>query len=193
MLKERTMRTLLSLLVLPALLLAGCADKPISPIESDNHSYQLIKLPPKAGLSVETKFFAAKTLNGEEGGTIKINESYVAEDGHTVKIDVKLKIKKNSFTGDDVYITMTVDDFYAAIYFTPHMVFNKPLELTAKFEGISLNELDQATGEYDFVYLYSSGVFEAVDHNGIIVEESNGEISVNKAKLNHFSRYAFAR
>ena len=187
------MKSLMSLAILGAILLAGCADKPISPIESDNHSYQLIKLPPKAGLSVETKFFAAKTINGEEGGTIKINESYVAEDGHTVNIDLKLKVKKNSFTGDDVYITMTVDDDYAAIYFTPHMVFDKPVELNAKFEGIDLNELDQATGEYDFVYLYASGFFEQVDHNGIIVEESNGEISVNKAKLNHFSRYAFAR
>ena len=47
-------------------------------------------------------------------------KSYVALDGHTVKIDVNFKVKKRSFSGD-VDITTTADDFYTAAMFTPHM------------------------------------------------------------------------
>ncbi len=104
------MKALLTAAFFSALLFNGRADTSISSFESDNHSYQLIKLPPKAGLSVENTFSKTKTINGDEGGTIKLKESYVAEDGHTVKIDVKFKVKKHSFEGN-VDITMTVDDF----------------------------------------------------------------------------------
>jgi hypothetical protein len=187
------MKTLLFSFLFSTLLLIGCADKPTSPIESNNHSYQLIKLPPKAGLSVENMISVDKTISGEHGGTIKIKESYVAQDGHTVKIDVKLEIKKNSFSGDDVNITMNVDDDFAAVWFSPHMIFNKPVELTVKFEGIGLNEIESVIGEYDFIYINDTGIFEDVDHNGVIVQENNGTIRVNKAYLNHFSRYAFTR
>lgn len=114
------MNSLISLAILSALLLIGCADISIAPIESDNHSYQLIKLPPKAGLSVENTFSVTKTINGDESDSIKLKKSYVAEDGHTVKIDVNFKVKKHSFSGD-VDITTTADDFYTAVMFTPHM------------------------------------------------------------------------
>jgi len=192
---ERTMKTLFSFLVLPALLLMGCADTSIAPIESDNHSYQLIKLPPKAGLSIENTFSVTKTINGEKGGTIKLKESYVAEDGHKVKIDVNLKVKKKSFPGD-VDITMTVDDVYAAVSFSPHMVFNKPVELKAKFEGINLEDLALTNGDYDFVYIDENGDIELVKHDRIDVDENKGKIKFKKkgkAKLRHFSRYAFIR
>ena len=150
----------------------------------------MTKLPPKAGLYVEHEYFVTKTINGDNGGELKIKESYIAEDGHTVKIDVKFKIKKNSFSGN-VDITMTIDDDYAAVWFTPHMVFNKPTKLDAKFEGINLKELELISGNYDFVSIDNNGSIETIDYHEIKVKESNGEIRVKKAKLNHFSRYAF--
>jgi hypothetical protein len=88
------MKTLLLSFLFSTLLLIGCADKPTSSIESDNHSYQLIKLPPKAGLSVENISTVTKTIKGNVGGTIKLKKSYVAADGHNVKIDVNFKVKK---------------------------------------------------------------------------------------------------
>jgi hypothetical protein len=206
-----TMRTLLYLLVLPALLLVGCTDTSIVPIESDNQSYQMIKLPPKAGLSVENNFSTTKTINGDKGGVIRIKERYKTEDGHTVKIDVKLKVKKKSFPGD-VDITMTIDADYAAVWFFPHMVFDKPVELQAIFEGINLENLDlghtrfeginlenlgSTSGDYDFVFIDEDGNIELVEHDLIDVDEHNGKIKFHgengKAKLTHFSRYAFIR
>jgi len=189
------MKITLTILLLSALLLLGCADEPFSPIESDNHSYQLIKLPPRSGLSVETQFSVTKTIDGDKGGTIKLKESYVAEDGHTVKIDVQLKVKKHAYSGD-VDITMTVDDVYAAIWFSPHMVFDKPVELKAKFEGINLEELALESGYYDFVYIDDNGNIELVEHDQIDVDEHKGKIKFHgrgKAKLYHFSRYGFTR
>ena len=186
------MRTLLFSFLFSTLLLIGCADKPTSSIESDNHSYQLIKLPPKAGLSVENIYTVTKTIKGKVGGLIKLKKSYVAADGHTVKIDVKLKVKKNSFSGN-VKITLTVDDEFAAVKFSPIMNFKKPAELNLLFEGIDLEELNLTSGDYDFVFIDDNGNTELVGYKAIHVIESKGKIWVTNAKLNHFSRYAFSR
>lgn len=186
------MKYLISLSVLATLLLIGCADEPISPIESDNHSYQVIKLPPKAGLSIENIFSVTKTIIGNKGGSITLKEKYKAADGHTVKINVKLKIKKHSFEGSKT-ITMTVDDNIAGVMFTPHIDFTKPATLQVKFEGIDLEELQVLGGIYDFVFIADDNTIEIIDHDGVKVKENKGKIQVKKAYLNHFSRYAFIR
>ncbi|NNL22097.1 MAG: hypothetical protein HKO83_12330 [Ignavibacteriaceae bacterium] len=160
--------------------------------QDDNRSYQLIKLPPRAGLSVETTFSETKTIDGDKGGTIKIKESYVATNGQTVKIDGKLKVKKHSFNGI-VDITMTIDDEFAAVSFTPPMVFSIPAELKLKFEGIELENLHVLTGEYEFVYISDTWDIEPVNYNSMRVDETWGKLSVNKADINHFSRFGWVR
>ena len=180
-------------LLLSALFLLSCVDIPISPVKNNNHSYPLIKLSPKEGVSIETDFSVTKTIDGDKGGMLKIKESYVGEEGQVVKIDVKLKIRKHSYSGD-VDITMTVNAVYATIKFTPHMVFNTPVELKASFKGIDLGELYITKGGYDFVFIDDNGNIEMVEHDGVDVKEWKGEIKLHKnAYLNHFSRYAFTR
>ena len=177
-------------LLLFAFFLLGCADTPNSPVKNDDHSYQFIKLPKKSGMYVETIFSKTKTIDGDEGGQIIIRKSYVAEDGHTVKIYAKLKVKVDSFDGE-VSITLTVDDEFAAVSFSPAMVFEEPVELTLWFEGIDLEELNLTTGDYDFVFIDDQGNTEVVGYNAIHVDESQDKIRVIKAKLYHFSRYSF--
>jgi len=188
------MKKLLILIIFSFLLPFGCNENSdvSSPIQEGNRPYQLIKLPPKAGLSVETTFSVTETIDGEDGGELKIKESYVATNGETVKIDAKLKIKKNSFNGI-VDITMTVDDEFAAVSFTPPMVFSIPAELKLKFEGIDLESLNLITGEYEFVYISDAWDIEYVTYNNMHVDESKGKIWVNKADINHFSRYGWIR
>jgi len=186
----KKMKITLTILLLFALFLLGCADAPLSPVKNDNHSYQLIKLPPKSGLSVETIFSKTKTIDGKRGGRIKIDESYVAEDGHTVNIYAKLRVKRNSFEGN-VDITITVDDELAAVSFSPAMVFDKPVELSLNFDGLDLEGLNLTSGDYNFVFIDNDGNTEVVAYNAIHVNESQGKIWVTKAKLPHFSRYAF--
>lgn len=184
------MKITLTTLLLSALILLGCDDTPVSPLTEDNHSYQLIKLPKKSGMSVETIFSKTKTIDGEDGGKIKIREKYVAEDGHIVKIYAKLKVKEDSFDGEAT-ITLTVDDEFAAVSFSPAMVFDKPVLLSLSFEGIDLEELNLTTGDYDFAFIDDNGNTEVVGYNAIHVNESQGKIWVTKAKLYHFSRYGF--
>jgi len=184
------MKIILTTLLLFAFFLLGCADTPISPVKNDDHSYQLIKLPKKSGMYIETIFSKTKTIDGDEGGQIRIRKSYVAEDGHIVKIYVKLKVKEDSFDGE-VTITLTVDDEFAAVSFSPGMDFDKPVELSLRFEGIDLEELNLTTGDYDFVFIDDQGNTEIVGYNAIHIDESQGKIRVIKAKLHHFSRYGF--
>jgi len=185
------MKTTLCSFLLSSLLFLGCNETPIPPIESDSQSYQLIKIP-LAGLTGGINFSATKTINGDNGGEIKINESYVTEDGDTVNIDVKLKVKKDCYSGN-VDITVTVDDVYTAVMLTPQMVFNKPVELDLKYTGLDPEEMNLTSGNYDFLYIDDNGNTETIPSYGVVVNELIGEISVKKAKLDHFSRYSFTR
>lgn len=190
------MKTLLFSFLLSALLLLGCNETPIQPDvqdaldETEILNYELIQMPTKpAGTPT---FSATETIDGSKGGQININEHYVTEDGDSVIIIVKLKVKKDCFSGN-VDITMTVDDVYTAVMFTPEMVFNKPVELDVKYKGLNPDQLNLTSGNYEFLYIDDDGNTEIIPSNGVIVKQEVGEISVKKAKLNHFSRYAFGR
>ncbi len=91
-------------------------EEPVGDLEPAEPTYELIQIPPRSGGG--PGFSATETIDGSKGGQIKIKESYVTENGDTVIIDVKLKIKKDYFSGI-VDITMTVDDVYTAVKFTP--------------------------------------------------------------------------
>jgi hypothetical protein len=73
------------------------------------------------------------------------------------------------------------------------MVFDIPVELDLEFEGMDLEELNLNEGDYDFVFIDDNGNIEIIERTWLHVKESKGKISVNKAELNHFSRYAFTR
>jgi hypothetical protein len=184
------MRIALTTMLLLALFLHGCADTPVSPVKKSDHSYQMIKLPKKSALSVETIYSVTQTIDGDVGGIVRLNESYIAEDGHAVEIDIKLNIKNESFAGI-VDFTITADDEYAAVLFSPSMVFNKPIELDLKFEGLDFDSLNLATGDYDFIFIDDEGNIEIVAYNAIHVDENQGKIWVTKADIPHFSRYGF--
>jgi hypothetical protein len=184
------MKITLTTLLLLALFLVGCADTPISPVKNENHSYQLIKLPKKSDLSVETSFSTTVTIDGDIGGNIILDESYVAADGHTVYIYVKLKVYEDSFVGT-VDITITADDEFAAVEFSPAMTFDIPLELDLTFQGLDLDSLNLTTGDYDFVFIDEYGNIEIIGYNAIHVNEDLGKLWVTNADLPHFSRYGF--
>ena len=183
--------TLFSLLFSAAILIS-CSDSQVSPIESDSPSYSLIKLPKKSGMSVETIFSQTKLIDGEIGGEIIIINNYVAVNTQVVHVQATLTVPPAAFTGNE-YITMTIDDEFAAASFSPSMVFNIPVELDLKFEGIAHEQLNLTEGDYDFVFIDDNEDIEIVQCNSLNVIESQGKIWVTKANLNHFSRYAFSR
>ena len=179
------MKTALFSFLFSALLLLGCNDKtpiqPDIPDETDEMEiliYELIQIPQKpAGTPT---FTATETIDGSKGGQININEHYVTEDGDTVTIIVKLKIKKDCFSGN-VDITMTMDDIYTAVRFSPDMVFDKPVELDVKYKGLDPDQLDLTSGNFEFLYVDDNGNTETVPSNGVVVKQEIGQISVKKA------------
>jgi hypothetical protein len=183
--------TLFSLLFSAAILIS-CSDSQVSSIESDSPSYSLIKLPKKSGTSVETIFSQSKLIDGEIGGEIIIIDNYVAVNTQVVHVQATLTVPPAAFTGNE-YITMTIDDEFAAASFSPSMVFNIPVELDLKFEGIDLQQLNLNEGDYDFVFIDDNGDIEIIQYDGLQKIESQGKIWVTNANLNHFSRYAFGR
>ena len=186
------MKFLFSFFLLAILFFFGCGDSPNSPVESNNDSFSSIKLPAKGGISVESSFSVTKEIKGSQGGVLEINESYISTDGRLVNVIGQLRIPKHAFQGKEV-ITFTIDDQIAAAKFTPHMVFDIPVELKLEFEGISINEIQNIGRKYDFLYFDDNGHTEEVNHSDIIVIQWAGKIMVEKAFLNHFSRYAFTR
>ena len=184
------MKIILTTLLLVTLFLVGCTDTPISPVKSENHSYQLIKLPKKSNLAVENSYSVTQTIDGAQGGIVRLDESYVAQDGHTVYIDVKLTISHDAFPGV-VDITITADDDYAAVQFSPEMTFDIPLQLDLTFIGLDLDSLNLTTGDYDFVFIDEEGNIETIGYNAIHVTEDQGKLWVTHADIPHFSRYGF--
>ena len=191
------MKTALFSFLFSALLLLGCnGETPIQPEipdeldETEILIYEEIQIPTKpAGIPT---FTATETIDGSKGGQININEHYVTEDGDTVTIIVKLKAKKDCFSGN-VDITMTIDDVYTAVKFSPPMVFDKPVELDVKYKGLNPDQLDLTSGNFEFLYVDDDGNTETVPSNGVVVKQEIGQISVKKAMLSNFSRYAFGR
>ncbi len=187
------MKAALFSFLLLVFLLLGCNETPIQPevpAVPVEPTYEIIQIPPRAGGG--PSFFATETIDGSKGGYIKIKESYTTVNGDTVEIDVKLKIKKDSFSGI-VDITMTVDDVYTAVQFTPEMVFNKPVDLDVKYKGLDPDQLNLTSGSFEFLYIDDNGNSETVPSNGVVVNKELGEIFVKKAQLSHFSRYVFIR
>ena len=179
-------------LLLAAAFLLGCADTAVSPAKPENESYQLIKLPPKSGLSVETIFSTSQSIDGTVGGSITLSKSYQSVNGQLVTLNALLNVPKNAFEGI-VTISMVIDDEYAAIEFDPGMAFNKHLDLNLEFSGLDLLGMGLENGKQDFVFIDDNGNIEQISNNGIQVDISTGTISVTNAKLYHFSRYAFTR
>ncbi len=186
------MKHLLFIFLAVILGITGCSDSSdfISP--PDNPLPQLIKLPPKSSFSVENTFSISKSIKGDEGGTLKIDEEYETADGQTIKIKAKLKVPKDAFDGT-VIITMMIDDEFAAVQFYPAMVFAKPLKLDLKFEGLDLEGMGIEEDDLEFVYVSDDGTVETIETEKMEVKIPEGKLSVKKARLNHFSRYGWSR
>lgn len=190
------MKTTLFTLFLIAAFLVGCTDTPISPLDSqanpEGQLDKLVKLPPKSGLSTETVFSKTELIDGEQGGEIKTKEYYWTNDGTKVKIDARLTIPKGAFTGS-VNITMKIDDVFAAASFEPAMSFDQPLQFDLTINGLDLSQISLGGAAYNFVYVADDGRIEDVVNDGVTLDSFLKGLTVDKAQLNHFSRYAFSR
>ncbi len=188
------MNRIVSLLLASVLLFfAGCTDSGTSINQPASSSKkELIKIPPKSGLTSELQISLSQLIDGDEGGSMILSNSYVSLNGNIVSINADLEIPEGAFNGNR-NITMTADDQDAALDFSPHMVFDNPLTLTLTFTGLDLSSLGLSNGNVGFFYVDDSGNLTAVPNSGIFVNVNQGTIRVRNAQISHFSRYAFAQ
>jgi hypothetical protein len=188
------------LLVALVFLASGCdtsSDLSVNNFENNLQSslykvtdYELIPLPNKSPLWMDSVFTMSQEINGAVGGRMIMNKYYISETGDSVIISADLRIPAGAFQGAE-NITMTVDDEVAAIHFYPEMVFDDTLKFFQSFEGLNLE--NYSTGTLDFVFIADDGSIEFIKKNGVQVIVPQGIVRVQNAKLVHFSRYGWIR
>ncbi len=174
------------------ILLAGCSENGTSVNQPTTNQKQLIKLPQKAGLSKESELSTTKTINGKTGGLIILRGSYMSLEGKRVEVYGTLVIPAHAFEGERT-ITMSTDDEYAGVDFYPHMTFEKPLSLTLAFAGLDLSDLNLSNGKIGFYFIDDQGNMTPISNNGVVANNFLGSLMVVGARIDHFSRYAFAK
>jgi hypothetical protein len=73
------------------------------------------------------------------------------------------------------------------------MTFNKPILLTLNFVGFNLKELGLYQWNTKFCYVADDGTTEEVSNDGIFVNLHRSSLGVQRARIEHFSRFAFTR
>ncbi len=190
------MKKVLTLIALVVFTLIGCqeADNPLSPVTDtniqkyDDAQPNWITLPKSTNMSIEKNFSSKKNINGKIGGEVRVKAEYEGGIYGLVKIDARIQFPKNAFWSKKD-ITLSIDSQNGLTTFFPHMKFNKSAIYDLKIEGLDLRDVD--VDNIDFVYQSPVGSIERVKYDKIKVDKSKGYIEVQKAHLNHFSRYGF--
>lgn len=186
------MKKIFGFLFVAAMVLSGCfPDSPITGPQETINKYSWVETPSNtASLAVERSFETSENINGAVGGNVALNESYFSHNKPVV-ITANLFIPQNAFSGTKK-IKYVLNDKKATINFGPNMVFAQDLVFDLRIEGIDFDELCNTTGIV-FAYLDGSNNIVPCEYESLTVDAATGTIAVKKAKINHFSRYGFAK
>ena len=132
---------------------------------------------------------ASGFIDGQVGGLIEIyHEFYHNKD--TIKISATLEIQHSSFIGVEE-ISMVLHNDIGIISFYPHLAFDRPAILHVRYDNIDVSNIDPNTVE--FIYQNYDGSIEQIDYKQIHVDDNKNYFFLDDAKLDHFSRYGWAR
>jgi hypothetical protein len=185
------MRKLLVLLVLVGVVFYGCSDLKINNVNTpEKADYSLVPIPAKAGLSDETIYSTTSTINGDLGGIITLNSSYLGDNGQTVTLNLTMTFPAGVFSGEKL-ITLIADDHYAAVSCYPSMVFNKSVHLDYSYTGLNIKNCYLPKDKNGFYFISDYGYLEPVVSSSFLIDKIAGNLSVTNAQINHFSRYGW--
>lgn len=153
--ESRMLRHLSVLSIVVPLLLLGCSEKTSIPTSINSEPItqspfkELFNLPERQDSLTLSQFSVTETITKDKGGRLRIVEEYEGGPHGLVKIDVDLKIDKNTITEDEIDITMFVDEITGDITFSPTTTFTKPAKLIVKFSGLDLYNVNP--DDIDFI------------------------------------------
>ena len=187
------MKKLITTITMLLLFATGCSDQigitsPEQSVQTQEVNW-LVSLPYK-GLTVNSIHSASGLIDGSKGGDVDFKIEIPGGPFGKIKIDSKLDIEPNSFTGILTIFT-EIDDVNLLTTFGPHYTFDKPLKYTLKLEGIDLTGVNPDS--VDFVYQSEDGSIHQCEYSKLEVDLNQGKVKVENAKLPHFSRYGFVR
>jgi hypothetical protein len=185
-----SMKTLLSLLVLTALLLVGCMDNssnltsPDVEIDKQSSSPNWIKLPGDKGqnFSVESDYSASKLIKGKRGGHIKLKVK-IKRPGHEFgdfQVKAKVKIDKHSFPDkEERLFTITMDPNNAYLNISPSpSTLDKHIEVDWEIRGIDVSGIDPNT--FDYIYTGDNNEILETSKIKLVVDEKKHKMKVKK-------------
>ncbi len=176
-------RLILFSFVALGLILAGCSDQSslVGPTQqiSQQQGRTLIDLPIS---SLDKSIKASEKIDGSEGGTIEFEGKLK---GGKIKVEGKLVIPAGAFTGTRK-ISIKLDKKTASFKFGPSGTFDESLLFSAEISGLKINGKNA-----DFVYVGKNGDLTVVESDASGIDD--GTVYVVNARLNHFSRYGWAK
>ena len=198
------MKKVVLFLALISLLVIGCQDN--NPVQLEDTSNSLskaepnwISLPAPIEKSLKKTFSDAEWIDVDRGGTVEVKAVYYTfswwwwSKKTEVKAEASLYFAPHTWEkkvyGDDVKITLSIDDETATSSFDPHMEFEKEVIYNAKFTGLNLTGVDVST--IDFVYQDPNGTIEQIPYDALNIDVKNGVLEIVNARIPHFSRYGF--
>ena len=207
---ERTMKTLFSFLVLPALLFVGCMDNSSDLTSSDaeinqqSNSANFIKLPTDLGqgFSVETVYSAEKIINGKKGGMIKL-DVVIPRPGNPLGdfvVHAKVNVQKNSFSANENRtFTVSLDPEYCIINITPSpSTLDKQIIVDLFVQGVDVSQVNPETFGFIFVgdnsdMMETESVILQLNSEADWLKVKEAEIIAPTDETAPGARYAFIR
>jgi hypothetical protein len=180
------MKQLITLALLLLLLLAGCSENSsiISPEDTVKANYKWLNIIGSEEVKLSRVSVTGGHINGATGGNLALNESY-----DNITIAANLIFPSGAFDGTKHFI-YRVDDNKAIVDFLPGASFNKNLTFDITISGITVDGL---SNNVIFAYLDNNGVIQATEYSSVTYDAQNKILEVKGAKINHFSRYGWAK
>jgi len=181
------------LIVFLTILFSSCQNSDSVLIPADNSDNSDFLYYPEKLSSEEGDFVLLQNIDGNTGGTIAFDTSYMNIEGDSISVSIKLKFLPKSFSGIKE-IQIIPDLATGSIQFFPHMDFTNLVLVDLSYKGIDLTKLGfDSNSKSDFVFQDENGQIEYTLSKGCVVIWNQSLIFVKSAQLKHFSRYIFVR
>jgi len=178
------MKKTILLLTLSVFVFWACSENTNITSPEKSKTEQLLKFKSDSNSSL-FKTAIIQSINGETGGAIEINIE--SPDGEFAVVG-EIVFPENSFVGTKE-ISISVAGNLAALDFEPSLVFQTPVSLNLLLRGVDVSDNDNAS----FQYIENNGNLSSIEYSSVSSSSTEGEVVVEEAQLNHFSRYGFTR
>ena len=183
------MKKLSLFIALAAFVLPGCfTDSSVSPDfgNQSTNSKQWMEFQNVGSITLDKEVLISQEIDGKKGGVIEYDLQVA-----NLSVYGSLTIPKKSSSGT-LDLTALFDNRTTSQKFGPSPFdFNKPLVLTLEYRGVNLKGVEPS--QVDFYYIADDGQFYKADYTSITVDPDAGILKVVNAKLNHFSRWGWAK